>query len=207
MRHHVHDILVLALGTALPASVSPAGAQPPPSPASAGKAAARPGSIVSVAEASSIAAFRKGLEVSVEGSPWGPSRTIGLPSSRCVPATTSPCAPGTPALIVNIRFPTLLNAADGASVLRQLGETGPAADHYFVRPVPANTSGTVCAGGFATPSPLGNMRMAINLGSPGTPLPVTCHWTALAGVSNPRSPGGIDLIWSDTVTVQVVARP
>jgi hypothetical protein len=152
-----------------------------------------------------VLAFRKGFEVSIDGSPWGPARTIALPLSRCVPATTSPCAPGTPAVLVNIRFPAVANAVDMSEVLSQLGESGGQGNHYMIRPVPANARGSVCAGGFIAPAPLGNMRMAINVGNPGTPLPVLCRWTALIGI---RLPGGkVELVWSDTIVAELVAKP
>jgi hypothetical protein len=157
------------------------------------------------ADAHSIAAFRKGFEVSVEGSPWARSRTFSLPTPRCKPATSSPCVPGTPALLVKFRFPSLVNAVDLSQVLAKLGEAGGAGDHYMVRPVPANATSPVCAGGFTAPAPFNDMHLAINLGNPGTPLPVTCKWTVLAGVPNPTAKSGVELVWSDTVAVHLPA--
>ena len=154
-----------------------------------------------------IAAFRQGLEISVNGGPWETSRTVVLSPTRCPPATSSPCATGTAPLVIGIRFPALPEVVDGSKVLSQLGEDGSRDAHYHIRPVPANAAGSVCAGGLNVPAPLPNMRVAINLGHPGTPLPVTCRWTVLAGVPNPKSPTGFDLIWSDTVTVHVISKP
>lgn len=178
-------VLLIALGAAVGA-VDPAGAQ---------------------SSSAAVAEFRKGLEISVNGGPWEISRTVTLSPSRCPPATGSPCAPGTAPLVINIRFPALPDVVDGSKVLSQLGEDGARDAHYHIRPVPANAAGTVCAGGLNVPAPLPNMRVAINLGHPGTPLPVTCRWTVLAGVPNPKSPTGFDLIWSDTVTVHVISKP
>jgi hypothetical protein len=156
-------------------------------------------------DASELPRFRTGLEVSVEGSPWGHARTVALSPSRCRPATTSPCAPGTPAVIVNVRFPAVTGAVDMAQVRATLGEAGGAGNYYDIRPVPSNAVGTICAGGMIMSAPFSNMRMAINIGNPGTPLPVTCRWTVLVGIPGPR--GTVELVWSDTVTVQLVAQP
>jgi hypothetical protein len=156
--------------------------------------------------ADAIASFRGGLEISVDGNSWGQSKTVVLSAKRCSPATSSPCAHGTPPLVIEIRFPAIQNAVDGSRILAQLGESGSPTSHYYIRPVPANAAGTVCATGFNVPNPLANMRVSINLGDAGTPLPVTCRWSALAGVTNPKSPTGFDLVWSDTVTVHVVGK-
>ena len=144
--------------------------------------------------------------MSVDGRSWGQVRTVALGANRCEPARTSPCAAATPPLVVSIRFPSLPQTVDGAKVLSQLGESGEARARYFVRPVPANAASTVCGGGFSVSNPLTTMRVAINLGNPGAPLPVTCRWTAVAGVPDAASPVGFYLVWSDTVAVRVVTK-
>lgn len=156
--------------------------------------------------ADAVASFRGGLEISVDGSSWALSRTITLSQTRCEPATTSPCAIGTAALVVNVRFPSLPGVVAGAKILAQLGESGSGEARYFIRPVPANAGSSVCGGVLGVSKPLPNMRMAINLGDQGTPLPVTCRWSVLAGVPNPKSASGFDMIWSDTATVHVVTK-
>ena len=157
--------------------------------------------------AGAIAAFRGGLEISADGSSWARRRIVPLSESRCARAASSPCAPGTAPLVLGIRFPKLPNAVDGAKVLSQLGESGSKTMRYFVRPVPANAASSICGGGFAVSNPLPDMRVTINLGNPGAPLPVTCRWTAVAGVPDTASPLGFDMVWSDTVVVEVISKP
>ena len=166
------------------------------------------GATVASASVSSapIVAFRRGLEVSVDGSAWGRVRSVTLPPNRCAPGSVSPCSPGTPPLVLSVRFPALPQVVDGSKVLSQLGESGGPAVHYFVRPVPANAKSSVCGPGFAVSAPMNAMRVTINLGESGTPLPVTCRWTAVAGVPDASSPVGFYMVWSDTVVVQVSAK-
>jgi hypothetical protein len=153
-----------------------------------------------------VAAFRDGLEISVDGNSWGQSRTVALSPSRCPPSSTSPCAAGTPPLVVSVRFPALPDVVDGGKVLAQLGESGSKEARYYIRPVPANAGSPVCGGVLSVSSPQPAMRMAINLAAPGTPLPVTCRWSVLTGVPNPKAAHGFDLIWSDTATVHVISK-
>ena len=156
--------------------------------------------------AKDVAAFRDGLEISVDGTAWASSRTVTLSPTRCPPSSTSPCAAGTPPLIVSVRFPALPDVVSGGELLAQLGESGSKEAHYFIRPVPANAGSPVCGGVLSVSSPQHAMRMAINLAAPGTPLPVTCRWSVLAGIPDPKAPHGFEMIWSDTATVHVVGK-
>jgi hypothetical protein len=165
------------------------------------------------ADAAAVMTFRRGLQVSLDGTTWTQSLTVDLPPSRCVPATSSPCAAGTAPLYVKIKFAGLPSPADAATVLRQLGMTPSGGAHYFVFPVPMNAAGTpagVCEGGFSSPNavtPSNNVHIGLVLDRPGAPLPVTCSWVVVAGIPRPGSATGVDLIWSDTVSVRAVAKP
>jgi len=153
-----------------------------------------------------IASWRGGLAISVNGSPWERSVTVGLSKAQCPPSTTSPCAAGS-AVAVDVRFPPIDQATDLSKVHAQLGEApGPPGNRYEVRLV-RDRSSALCASGFEASSAYENSRMAINAGAPGPPLPLTCRWTALVGIPDPANASRIAVLWSDTVVVQLTSKP
>lgn len=153
-----------------------------------------------------VAAFREGFEASVDGGEWRRVAAVNLDSKRCPRSTTSPCAAGTPLVAVKIRFPSLDGALDLSRVLPQLGESAAAGWHYDIRPVPMNARGAVCSGGFRVASPFNDMHLAITLDAPGHQLPIECQWTVLAGIPNTNVPGGVQLVWSDTIHVHIARK-
>lgn len=150
--------------------------------------------------------WRTGLEVSVNGSAWDRSLIVGLTKVQCPPSTTSPCAAGS-AVAVDIRFPPIAQATDLSKVHAQLGESaGATAGRYEVRLI-RSLSSPLCDAGFVTSSAYGNARMAINVGAPGPPLPLTCRWTAIVGIPGPGNASRVAVLWSDTVVVQLTSKP
>ncbi len=153
-----------------------------------------------------VLSWRNGLEVSVNGSGWDRSLTVGLTKVQCPPSATSPCAEGS-AVAVDIRFPPIEQAMDLSKVRPRLGEVpGATGNRYEVRLVRSRSS-PLCDAGFATSSAFGNTRMAIKVGAPGPPLPLICRWTALVGIPDPASASRVAVIWSDTVVVQLTSKP
>ena len=153
---------------------------------------------------SAIVTWRSGLEVSVNGSAWGRTLSVVLTKAQCPPSASSPCAVGS-AVAVDVRFPPVEQAADLSKVHAQLGEAPVAAgSRYEVRLV-RSLSSPLCADGFETSSAYGNARMAIKVGAPGPPLPITCRWTAVVGI--PQSASHLAVVWSDTVVVQLTSKP
>ncbi|MGH7620358.1 MAG: hypothetical protein ACREPM_24340 [Gemmatimonadaceae bacterium] len=173
-------------------------------PAVAGTPEADPATATKVTDV--IAGWRGGLEISVNGSAWERSLTVGLNKVQCPPSTASPCAAGS-AVAVDVRFPPVAAATDLAKAHARLGESSSASgNRYDVRLV-KNLSSPLCAPGFETSSAYGNARMAINLGAPGSPLPITCRWTAIVGVLDPSNASRVLVVWSDTVVVQLTSKP
>jgi hypothetical protein len=150
--------------------------------------------------------WRNGLEISVNGSTWDRSLTVGLSKVQCPPSMASPCAAGS-AVAVDVRFPPVEQATDLAKVHAELGEIpGVTGSRYEVRLVRALSS-PLCDAGFVTSSAYASARMAINVGAPGPPLPLTCRWTALIGIPDPANASHVAVIWSDTVVVQITSKP
>jgi hypothetical protein len=153
-----------------------------------------------------LVSWRSGLQISVNGSAWDRSLTIGLTKVQCPPSPTSPCAAGS-AVAVDVRFPAVAQATDLAKVHAELGEVPEAGgSRYEVRLV-KNLSSPLCDAGFVTSSAYAAARMAINVGAPGPPLPLTCRWTALIGIPDPLNAARVAVIWSDTVVVQLTSKP
>ncbi len=155
---------------------------------------------------SSVLGWRNGLEISVNGSTWEHSITVGLSKVQCPPSTTSPCAAGS-AVAVDVRFPPVEQATDLSKVHAELGEiSGAPGSRYEVRLV-RSLSSPLCDAGFVTSSAYASTRMAINVGAPGPPLPLTCRWTALIGIADPANASHVAVVWSDTVVVQLTSKP
>ena len=153
----------------------------------------------------SIAAWRSGLEVSVNGSAWSQSASVALTRAQCPPSDTSPCASGS-AVGVDVRFPAVAQATELAKARAALGETGgQSGARYEVRVVRSQSS-PLCPGGFAAASPETTSRLAINLGPPGPPLPLTCKWAAVVGVPDASRPSKVMAVWSDTVSVVLTSK-
>jgi len=149
--------------------------------------------------------WRTGLEVSVHGGGWDHSLTVPLSKVQCPPSTTSPCAAGS-AVAVDVRFPPVAQATDLSKVHAELGEIpGATGNRYEVRLV-RSLSSPLCDAGFVTSSAYASARMAINVGAPGPPLPLTCRWTALIGVPDPANASHVTVVWSDTVVVQLTSK-
>jgi hypothetical protein len=158
------------------------------------------------AKDTAIGSWRSGLEVSVNGSAWERSLTVALTKAQCPPSESSPCAVGS-AVAVDVRFPPIEQATDLSKVRAQLGEApGAAGSRYEVRLV-RSLSSPLCADGFETSSAYGNARMAINVGAPGPPLPLTCRWTAVVGIPQAANASHVAVVWSDTVVVQLTSKP
>jgi hypothetical protein len=159
---------------------------------------------------SAVAPFRHGLAVSINGSPWGPSRTVALTEQQCAASTTSLCAAGTPAVIVDVRWPTVRGGVDLTRVHTQLGEAAGAAGFFYEIRLVRSTSSPTCAGGFLSPAvPYTNNRVVVNVANP-SPAPyvqLLCQWTALMGVPDRTNRNHVILVWSDTVTAAVVRAP
>jgi hypothetical protein len=153
-----------------------------------------------------IASWRTGLEVSVNGSVWDRSVIVGLSKTQCPPSPTSPCEPGS-AVAVDVRFPPVTQATDLSKVRAQLGEPPSAAGNRYEIRLVRERSSPLCAAGFATSSAYGNARMAINVGAPGPPLPLTCRWTAVVGIPASGNSSRVAIVWSDTVVVQLTSKP
>jgi hypothetical protein len=150
--------------------------------------------------------WRNGLEISVNGSTWDRALTVTLSKVQCPPSPTSPCAAGS-AVAVDVRFPPVAQATDLSKVHAELGEiSGATGSRYEVRLV-RNQSSPLCDAGFVTSSAYASARMAINVGAPGPPLPLTCRWTALIGIPDPANASHVAVIWSDTVVVQLTSKP
>jgi hypothetical protein len=150
--------------------------------------------------------WRTGLEISVHGTGWDRSLTVPLSKVQCPPSTTSPCAAGS-AVAVDVRFPPVAQATDLSKVHAELGEIpGATGNRYEVRLV-RDLSSPLCDAGFATSSAYASARMAINVGAPGPPLPLTCRWSALIGVPDPANASHVTVVWSDTVVVQLTSKP
>lgn len=153
-----------------------------------------------------IQSWRSGLEISVNGSAWDRAVTVGLSKVQCPPSATSPCAAGS-AVAVDVRFPPIDLATDLSKAHAQIGEVaGPMGNRYEVRLVHEHSS-PLCADGFATSSAYGNTRIAINVGAPGPPLPITCRWTALVGIPTAGGSSHVAAVWSDTVVLQLTSKP
>ncbi len=148
-----------------------------------------------------VTAWRSGLEVSVNGSGWNRSVAVTLTRAQCPPSETSPCASGS-AVGVDVRFPVVAQAVELTRTRAALSEPpeGQSNARYELRLVRAQSS-PLCPNGFVVPAPANASRLAINLGPPGPPLPLTCRWTALVGVPDPNDPAKVTAIWSDTVSV------
>src|SRR5438309_365201 len=130
---HMHRVRLVALGGGIgliastmsaqraPRTVTAAGSPTPVTSSTPAKpAAAKPAT--STADIRAYLPFRKGLQVSYNGSTWGPARTIAVTKTECPVSTTSPCAAGTPALVVSFRFDTLPHPVELYKVLATIGE-------------------------------------------------------------------------------------
>lgn len=153
-----------------------------------------------------IAAWRTGLEVSVNGSGWNRTVSVALTKAQCPPSETSPCASGS-AVGVDVRFPAVAQAVELARTRATLGEPteARAGVRYELRIVRTQSS-PLCPGGFVAAAPAGTSRLAINLSRPGPRLPLTCRWTAVVGVPDPNDPSKVMAIWADTASVLVTSK-
>jgi hypothetical protein len=108
---------------------------------------------------------------------------------------------------VQIRIAPLPHPVELYKALSAIGEVmPPGRARYMVRTVPANQSNTVCGAGMTLPEPTITLRLSVNLANPGPQLPITCRWTVLGANEDAQTPAGFDVVWSDTITVQVVRR-
>src|SRR5437899_11046789 len=123
MRIHIGVALGVLL---LPLAAGAQSATPKPAGVVTGPTAAE------AKAAAAIMTFRKGFQISVDGTSWSQSQTVELSPSQCTPATTSPCAAGAAPVRVHVRFPALPNAVPGSILLPQVGLSTSGSDPYHV---------------------------------------------------------------------------
>ena len=168
-------------------------------------------SVVRAQESAGAAAyrhFRTGLELRLGDGSWAKSRSIALSSRDCAPAVEAPCGAGAKPVVVDMRFAALPRPVELYKALSSIGEHMPSGrDRYMVRPVPARQPNAICGGGMTLTAPVANLRLAVNIANVGARLPVRCQWTVLGANENPQAESGFDVVWSDTITIQVVRRP
>lgn len=163
-----------------------------------------------------VAAFRSGLEISVDdGATW----MHGVPmayTTNCPGSITSPCGPGAPDyLTYKIRIPTMSPAVDLSEVDALRGHPSTAMGMYYEIALiqsssSAGTSGQpLCLTGWRT-SGAGDAPVYVYLTRPflhqpgpsGTGLMLACNWAVTIGIR-----GDIDhqlhVVTSDTVGVVV----
>jgi hypothetical protein len=160
------------------------------------------------ADAAAYQHFRAGLELRLGDGGWGKSRSIALSPRDCPPAPEAPCSASAKPVLVDVRFAALPRPVELYKALSTIGENmPPGRERYMVRSVPARQPDAICGGGMTLTAPMANLHVAVNIANAGSHLPVSCQWTVLGANENAQAPSGFDVLWSDTITVQVVRRP